>query len=180
MFLLYSNSLWEDARQPWNMVLEEQIDCKPWTDLYGVEHTGEHKGPGHHSLTALPFTCLFHSIIYFIPQSCSWDTAFLHQQWIKKSNRVPIQQFVHRIQQLNGYLDLLPCLYYSGCATKLTKVVKPFGAVYWLATFCNWSQDIGKTSMSLQDRPCPKHMEASGCTWTHLKGLPSRQRTWQE
>ena len=45
---------------------------------------------------------------------------------LKKYNRVPFQQFMHRIQQLNSYLDLLPCLYYSECATKLTKVMKLF------------------------------------------------------
>jgi hypothetical protein len=34
---------------------------------------------------------------------------------LKKPNRVPIRQFVQRVQQLNGYLDLLPCLLYSEC-----------------------------------------------------------------
>ena len=43
---------------------------------------------------------------------------------MKKPNRVPIRQFVQRIQKLNGYLDLLPCLFYSEHATKLTKVVQ--------------------------------------------------------
>eukprot|EP00804_Cyclotella_cryptica_P025223 CCRYP_010333-RA/>CCRYP_010333-RA protein AED:0.55 eAED:1.00 QI:0/-1/0/1/-1/1/1/0/142 len=45
---------------------------------------------------------------------------------LKKPNRVPIRQFISRIQQLNGYLDLLPCLYYSNRATKLTTAVKLF------------------------------------------------------
>ena len=45
---------------------------------------------------------------------------------MKKPNRVPIRQFVQRIQQLNGYLDLLPWLFYSEHATKLTKVVQSF------------------------------------------------------
>ena len=31
---------------------------------------------------------------------------------------------MQRIQQRNGYLDLLPSLFYSECATKLTKVVQ--------------------------------------------------------
>ena len=44
-------------------------------------------------------------------------------------NRVPIRQFVQRIQQLNGYLDLLPCLFYSEHATKHTKFVEPFNGV---------------------------------------------------
>ena len=45
----------------------------------------------------------------------------LYQQWDR-----PIRQFVHRVHQLNGYLGLLPCLFYSEHATKLTKVVELF------------------------------------------------------
>jgi hypothetical protein len=48
---------------------------------------------------------------------------------LKKPNRIPIREFVQRIQQLNGYLDLLPCLFYSDCTTKLTKVLEPFDDV---------------------------------------------------
>jgi hypothetical protein len=33
---------------------------------------------------------------------------------------------VQRVQQLNGYLNLLPCLFYSKQATKLTKAVQAF------------------------------------------------------
>ena len=36
---------------------------------------------------------------------------------------------MQRIQQLNGYLELLPCHFYSDRATKLTKVVKPFDSM---------------------------------------------------
>ncbi len=45
---------------------------------------------------------------------------------LKKPNQVPIRQFVQKIQQLYGYLDLLPCLFYSEYATKLAKVVHAF------------------------------------------------------
>ena len=63
--------------------------------------------------------------------SVFWSDAAETQQFhisngLKKPNRVPIRQFVQRIQQLNSYLDLLPCLFYSECATKLTKVVQSF------------------------------------------------------
>ena len=58
------------------------------------------------------------------------DTTETHPFYIsnvlKKPNRVPIRQFLQRVQQLYGYLDLLPCLFYSERATKLTKVVEPF------------------------------------------------------
>jgi hypothetical protein len=63
--------------------------------------------------------------------SVFWSDAAETQQFyicngLKKPNRVPIRQFVQRVQQLNGYLDLLPCLFYSECTTKLTKEVEPF------------------------------------------------------
>jgi len=45
---------------------------------------------------------------------------------LKKPNRVPIRDFEQRIQCLKGYLDLLPCLYYSNKANKSTKVVGSF------------------------------------------------------
>ena len=45
---------------------------------------------------------------------------------LKKPNRVPIQDFVQRVQCLNRYLSLLPYLYYSSKATKSMKVVGPF------------------------------------------------------
>ena len=47
---------------------------------------------------------------------------------LKKPNRVPIQDFVQRVERLNRYLTLLPCLYlyYSSKAAKSTKVVGPF------------------------------------------------------
>ncbi len=36
---------------------------------------------------------------------------------------------MQRVQQLNGYLNLLPCLFYSDRATKLTKAVQAFDDV---------------------------------------------------
>ena len=44
---------------------------------------------------------------------------------LKKPNRVPIRQFVQCVQQLNDYLELLPCLYQSNWATLATKKVGP-------------------------------------------------------
>ena len=38
VFQLYSNFLSEEARQSWNKILAEQIDCSPWKDLRGNVH----------------------------------------------------------------------------------------------------------------------------------------------
>ena len=50
----------------------------------------------------------------------------LHQQRVEEAQQGANQVVVQRVQQLNGYLDLLPCLFYSERMTKLTKVVEPF------------------------------------------------------
>ena len=64
----------------------------------------------------------FHLLSVF--QSDAAETQqFYISNGLKKPNRVPTRQFVQRVQQLNGYLDLLPCLFYSRHMTKLTKVV---------------------------------------------------------
>ncbi len=70
----------------------------------------------------------FHLLTVF--QSDAAETQhFYISNGLKKPNRVPIRQFMQRIQQLNGYLNLLPCLFYSEHATKLTKVVQAFDDV---------------------------------------------------
>ena len=70
----------------------------------------------------------FHLLSVF--QSAVAETQqFYISNRLKKLNRVSIRQFVQRVQQLNGYLNLLPCLFYSGCMTKLTKAMEPFSDV---------------------------------------------------
>eukprot|EP00804_Cyclotella_cryptica_P029600 CCRYP_017308-RA/>CCRYP_017308-RA protein AED:0.23 eAED:0.61 QI:0/0/0/0.75/1/1/4/0/372 len=105
IFQLYSNFLLEEARQPWSKILAEQIDCSPWKDLRGNVHNtpGARHGPP------------------------SWTEAqrYYISNGLKKPNRVPIRQFVQRVQQLNDYLEFLPCLYQSNRATPATKKVGP-------------------------------------------------------
>ena len=68
---------------------------------------------------------IFHLLSVF--RSAMAETQQLYiSNGLKKPNRVLIRQFVQRILQLNGYLDLLPCLFYSEFVTKLTKVVQSF------------------------------------------------------
>jgi hypothetical protein len=59
-----------------------------------------------------------------------YDAAEMQRLYIsnglKKPNRVPIWDFVRRVECLNGYLTLLPCLYYSSRGAKSTKVVRFF------------------------------------------------------
>jgi hypothetical protein len=52
--------------------------------------------------------------------------CFYISNGLKKPNRVPIRDFVQRIQRLNWYIELLLCLFYSSKAAKSTKVCGPF------------------------------------------------------
>jgi hypothetical protein len=75
-------------------------------------------------LEVLHGLCDFHLLSVF------WSDATETQRFcisngLKTPNRVPIRQFMQRVQQLNGYLDLLSCLFYLECATNLAKEVEP-------------------------------------------------------
>eukprot|EP00804_Cyclotella_cryptica_P019249 CCRYP_006145-RA/>CCRYP_006145-RA protein AED:0.47 eAED:0.41 QI:0/0/0/0.5/1/1/2/0/578 len=121
VFSLYSNLLTEEARRPWKKIVSEQIDCSPWTDIYGEEHPEKRE----QSWGSFMECVSFHLLTVFRNDAAETQRFYI-SNGLKKPNRVPIRQFISRIQQLNGYLDLLPCLYYSNRATKLTTAVKPF------------------------------------------------------
>ena len=109
---------------PWCKILEEQIYVSPWHDLYGVEHTEEH----NRSWRSFMDCVTFHLLSVFRSDTTETQRFYI-SNGLKKPNRVPIRQFVQRVQQLNGYLDLLSCLFYSDHGIKLTKVVELFDEI---------------------------------------------------
>ena len=52
----------------------------------------------------------FHLLTVFCNDTAKTQRYYI-SNCLKKSNWVPIRQFVQCIQQLNDYLELLPCLY---------------------------------------------------------------------
>ena len=97
VFQLYANLLTKEAHQPWDIIVKEQMESSPYTDIYGVEHR---KSPGK---TTLSFcTCqLLHR------QSCfSHDTRenlrFYISNCLKTPNKVQIRQFVQHVLQLKN------------------------------------------------------------------------------
>jgi hypothetical protein len=121
VFLQYSTLLSEEASRPWAKIVEAQIDCDPFTDIYGVQHT--EKRPRS-------WNSFMECVQLHLQTVFSCDAAetlrFYISNGLKKPNRVPIRDFVRRVECLNGYLSLLPCLYYSSKAAKSTKVVGPY------------------------------------------------------
>ena len=67
----------------------------------------------------------FHLLTVFQSDVAKTQQFYISNR-LKKPNRVPIRQFEQGIQQLNGYLNLLPCLFYSEHVTKLTKAAQSF------------------------------------------------------
>jgi hypothetical protein len=121
MFMQYSTLLSEEAHCPWNKILREQIDCEPWTDVFGVQHLNK-RPASWNSFTE----CIQLHLQTVFRTDTAEAQRFYISNWLKKPNRVSIQDFVQRIQRLYGYLDLLPCLYYSSKANKSMKVVGSF------------------------------------------------------
>ena len=98
----------EAARRPWNKILGERIDCAPWVDLFGVEHAEKCA-----RLWSSFMDCVTFNIQMVFQSDVAETQQFYISNGLKKPNRVLIQQFVQQIQQLNGYFDLLLCLFYS-------------------------------------------------------------------
>jgi len=120
IFQLYSNFLSEKARQPWNKILAKQIDSSPWKDLGGVVYNS----PRNKTWDSFKECVTLHMLTVFRNDTTEAQ-RYYNSNCLKKPNRVPIRQFVQRVQQLNNYLDLLSCLYQSNRVTKTTKKVGP-------------------------------------------------------
>ncbi|KAL3784137.1 hypothetical protein HJC23_005795 [Cyclotella cryptica] len=117
IFLQYSTQLSETARRPWTTIVGEQINCEPWTDVYGTEHPT--KRPA--SWTSFQECVQLHLQTVFRTDAAEQERFYI-SNGLKKPNRVPIRDFVQRIQRLNGYVELLPCLSYSSKAAKSMKL----------------------------------------------------------
>eukprot|EP00804_Cyclotella_cryptica_P020672 CCRYP_003485-RA/>CCRYP_003485-RA protein AED:0.36 eAED:0.36 QI:0/-1/0/1/-1/1/1/0/147 len=115
IFQLYSNFLSEEARQPWSNFLAEQIDCSLWKDLRGTVHNT----PRSKTWASFMECVTFHLLTVFRNDSAKTERSYI-SNGLKKPNQVPIGQFVQCVQQLNDYLELLPCLYQTNLATPAT------------------------------------------------------------
>ena len=66
----------------------------------------------------------FHMLTVFCNNTAEAQRYYI-SNCLKKPNWVPIRQFVQCIQQLNNFLELLPCLYQSNQVNKTTKKFRP-------------------------------------------------------
>ena len=119
-FELYGNLLSNEARQPWETIIQTQMTKCPWDDIYGVIHDE----------TPTKTWDSFMECVTFHPQQVFRHDAgealkYYIMNTLRKPNRILICQFLVRVKQLNSYLVTLPCLYYSPSANQATKQVLP-------------------------------------------------------
>ena len=92
----------------------------PWEDVFGVPHTE----------TPTKNWSSFRECVKFHLQTVfCFDAGEALKYYItntlKKPNRVSIRQFFIQVEQLNSYLEMLPCLFYSPKVNPTTKEVLP-------------------------------------------------------
>ena len=107
-FKLCGNLLFNEPRQPWEKIFQAQMIKCPWEDIYGVTHDETPTKTWDSFVVCVTFHLqqVFRHVVvealkYYITNT------------LRKPNRIPIHQFLVRVEQLNSYLETLSCLYYS-------------------------------------------------------------------
>ena len=120
-FSLYANLLSKDTRFHWDKIVTSQVGSAPWTDLQGNEHA-EARGKCKQSFE----DCITFHLLDMFPNDAAEQQRFYISNVLKKPQRVTVRHFVQRVEQLNGYLSHLPCLYDSPRANAATKAVAAY------------------------------------------------------
>jgi hypothetical protein len=140
-FKLYGNLLSNEASQPWEMIIKAQVARASWEDVYGILRD---KTPSK------TWDSFCECIKFHLQQVFHYDAGETLKYYItnmlKKANRVSIHQFFVQVEQLNSYLEMLPCLYYSLKANQATKKVLPLDDANLRLTCCTCVWPNGRLS----------------------------------
>jgi hypothetical protein len=122
-FKLYGNLLSDEARQPWDKIIQTRVTHAPWEDIKGVTHT---------ETPTKTWDSFQECVTFHLQKVFRMDAGetlkYCITNTLKKPNRVLIHQFFVRVEQLNSYLKTLPCLYYSPSTNQAMKKVLPWDA----------------------------------------------------
>ena len=95
------------------------IKC-PWENIYGVTHD---------KIPTKTWDSFIECITFHLQQvfrhDADKDLKYYMTNTLRKPNQIPICQFLVCVEQLNSYLEMLQCLYYSPSANQATKQVLP-------------------------------------------------------
>ena len=89
VLIQYSTLLLEEAHRTLNRIVEEQIDCEPWTDVYRVQHPVKYAASWNSFLECVQL----HLQSVFRNDSAE-EQRFYISNGLKKPNRVPIRDIV--------------------------------------------------------------------------------------
>ena len=78
---------------------------------------------------------------------------------LRKPNRILIRQFLVRVEQLNSYLETLPCLYYSPSANPATKQVLPLDGADLVMHLLRMCPAKWQTQYDLTEKMTPVNTE---------------------
>ena len=120
LFELYGNLLSDEARQPWEKIIKAQVTNSPWEEVKGVTHL-ETPTKTWDSFNE----CVTFHLLQVFHHDAGEALKYYIMNTLKKPNRVSIRQFFVRVEQLNSYLETLPCLFNSPKANQATKKVLP-------------------------------------------------------
>jgi hypothetical protein len=79
---------------------------------------------------------------------------------LRKPNRILIRQFLVQVEQLNSYLETLPCLYYSPRTNQATKQVLPLDGINLATHLLHMCLAKWQTQYNLMEKMTPVNTRA--------------------
>jgi hypothetical protein len=115
MFAFYLNLLSPESKYAWNKIISEKTESDPYVNLQGDML----QGPRGMSRQLFLDCVMFHLLAAFPINAAEQEKYYITN--VLKPQRIPVRQFVHRVEQLNAYIAQMPCFYYSPQANASTK-----------------------------------------------------------
>jgi hypothetical protein len=116
MFAFYLNLLSLESKYAWNKIVSEQTESDPYVNLKGDTL----QGPRGMLRQSFCDCVMFHLLTAFTINAAEQEKDYITNV-LKKPQRIPVRQFVRRVEQLNAYIAQMPCFYYSPNANASTK-----------------------------------------------------------
>jgi hypothetical protein len=174
MFAFYLNLLSPESKYAWNKIVYEQTEGDPYVNLQGVSL----EGPRGMCRNLFNDCMMFHLLTVF-PINAAEQEKYYISNVLKKPQRVNMNRFVHRVEQLNTYISQMPCFYYSpnvNASTEPENVLfaeAELGAHVLRMCPIQWQDqyNLNKKGMTPMDmRLLLTSLEAIECVCTYEKG----------
>ncbi len=92
----------------WKKIVSKQTESNPFVNLQGVSL----EGPRGMSCNLFDYCVMFHLLTVF-PINTAVQEKYYITNVLKKPQSINVHQFLHHVEQLNAYITLVPCFYYS-------------------------------------------------------------------